>query len=156
MTVVRAKPMRSVGRELFSLALMASVPVAIALVFPYEAMNFRAERGGESRAACAFVTLGEEEERAALASARTAWQVDSRSVRRLRVDLSSGELPSAPVRPVLPSRPQRGEGAASETTYVPNALPPTVAAPAPTVIAPDTAAPAAKPAFSRDELLKID
>ena len=156
MTVVRAKPMRSVGRELVSLALMASVPVAIALVFPYEAMNFRAERGGESRAACAFVTLGEEEERAALASARTAWQVDSRSVRRLRVDLSSGELPLAPVRPVLPSRPQRGEGAASETTYVPNALPPTVAAPAPTVIAPDTAAPAAKPAFSRDELLKID
>lgn len=156
MTVVRAKPMRSVGRELVSLALMASVPVAIALVFPYEAMNFRAERGVEPRAACAFVTLGEEEERAALASARTAWQVDSRSVRHLRVDLTSGDdLPPAPVRPVIAARPPRGACAASGAAYVPNALPPTVAAPAPAVIAPDAAPPAAKPAFSREELLKI-
>ena len=41
MTNVHARPMRSLRREVFALALMASIPVALALVFPYDALGFR-------------------------------------------------------------------------------------------------------------------
>jgi len=136
---------------------MASVPVALALVFPYEAVVFRpSEAAVAPRAACAFVTLEESEEHAALAAARTAWQIDSKSVTRLRLDLSAGDLPPSPTGRVVVRRRERGTSAAAVAEYVPNALPPSVAAPAPVVIAPDSAAPDAKPAFSRAELLKID
>ncbi|MBO6121362.1 MAG: hypothetical protein J6Q49_05820, partial [Kiritimatiellae bacterium] len=74
-----------------------------------------------------------------------------------RTDISSGELPPEPVRPVMPSRPVRGKSAAS-AAYAPNYLPPTVAAEAPGVIAPaaEEGEAEAKKAFSREDLLKID
>ena len=154
MTNVHARPMRSLRHEVFALALMASVPVALALVFPYEAVSFRPSEGsGAPRAVCAFVTLGEDEERAALAAARTAWQVDSKSVAGLRIDLSSGDLPPAPVRTVELRSPVRGESAAA-VPFEPEMLPPTFAAPAPRQIKPDAYTNA--PAFPREELLKID
>ena len=155
MTNVVARPMRSIRHEALALVLMASVPVALALVFPYEALGFRPSRGaGASRATCAFVTLGEAEERAALAVARTAWQVDSKSVARLRLELSSGDLPPAPVRTVDLCRPVRGESSAT-VPFEPDMLPPTFAAPSPRKIEPDIDASADAPAFSRKELLKL-
>lgn len=154
MKKVAAKPMRSIRREVFALALMASVPVALALVFPYDALAFRPARDhGVPRATCAFVTLDEAEERAALAAARTAWQVDSKSVAGLGPDLSSGDLPPAPVRTVELRRPVRGESAAA-VPFEPDMLPPTFAAPAPRKIEQETYID--EPAFPREELLKID
>ena len=153
----RPRPLRSLRHEAISLLEIAVIPVAIAFVFPYEAVGFRAEkRNQESRPPCAFVVLSEEEERVALAAARTSWQVGAKGVKGLRTDISSGELPPVPLRLVMPTRPMRGESAAL-AEYAPNMLPPTVAAPPPAAIAPDAVAdPASKQAFSREELLKID
>lgn len=156
MTAVRARPRRSLRHEIANLAELAIVPVALLLVFPYEAMSFRAEAGSSNvRPACAFVTLNEEEERAALAAARTSWQVDSKNVKRMRVDISSGDLPAEPLRPVFSTRPPRGESAALDAVYVPNALPPTLGAPKAEVIQADADGPVkSPPAFPREEMLK--
>ncbi len=158
MTPLRAKPLRRVRHELFAFALVASVPTALALVFPYEAFSFRVERrADESRARCSFVTLTADEERAALAAARAAWQVDAKGVMGLRADLSTGDLPPEPMRPVIPVRPAEDRGVSGAVQYVPNALPPSVGACAAARIAPEgeQSAPAGT-AFSREELLKID
>ena len=151
----RPRPLRSLKHEAISLLEIAVIPAAIAFVFPYEAVGFRAEkREPESRSSCSFVVLSEEEERVALAAARTSWQVGAKGVRGLRTDISSGELPPAPIRLVMPTRPKRDE-VFTPVEYTPNALPPTVAAPAPATIAPEEAL-EQKRAFSREELLKID
>lgn len=151
------RPLRSLRHEAISLLEIAVVPVAIAFVFPYEAVGFRAEkRDQKSSPSCSFVVLSEEEESVVLAAARTSWQVGSKGVKELRTDISSGELPPVPLRLVMPTRPMRGTCAAP-AEYEPNLLPPTVSAPPPAVIAPDAVAdPALKQAFSREELLKID
>ena len=151
----RPRPLRSLKHEAISLLEIAVIPAAIAFVFPYEAVGFRAEkREPESRSSCSFVVLSEEEERVALAAARTSWQVGAKGVRGLRTDISSGELPPAPIRLVMPTRSKRDE-VFTPVEYTPNALPPTVAAPAPAKIAPEEAL-EQKRAFSREELLKID
>ena len=156
MSGFRTKSLLPLRYEIFSFALVASVPVALAFAFPYEAIGFRAAaRGGAPSAVCALVSLDAEEERAALAAARTAWQVDSTGVRGLRTDLSSGDLPPMPVRPVVPVRLARSLSNA-DVGYAPNALPPTVGAPPPAGIVADAEPSAAKPAFSKEELLKID
>ena len=153
----RPRPLRSLRHEAISLLEVAVIPVAIAFVFPYEAVGFHADkRNQESGPSCAFVVLSEAEERVALAAARTSWQVGAKGVQRLRTDISSGELPPAPIRLVMPTRPKRDEVFAP-VEYTPNALPPTVAAPAPAAIAPEVEQdPDVKRVFSKEELLKID
>ena len=157
MSVWRPRPLRSLRHEAILLFEIAVIPIAIAFVFPYEAVGFRAEkRVQENRSSFAFVVLSEEEERVALAAARTSWQVGAKGVKGLRTDISSGELPPAPIRLVMPTRPKRDEVFAP-MEYMPNALPPTVAAPAPAAIAPEVEPdPDAKRVFSKEELLKID
>ena len=157
MSSAAARSFRRIRHEAFVLALIAAVPLAIVSAFPLEAFSFRARtKGGEVRPSCAFVTLTDEEERAALSTARTSWQVDARGVKRMRVDISTSELPPAPVRPVIAERPPR-RAAIEIPEYVPGALPPTVAAPAAAQIKAEAgASSSAKPAFSREELLKID
>ena len=153
----RPRPLRSLRREAISLLEIAIIPAAIAFVFPYDAVGFRAEKREQgSSPSCSFVVLSEEEERVALAAARTSWQVGAKGVKGLRTDISSGELPPAPIRLVMPTRPKRVEVFAP-VEYTPNTLPPTVAAPAPAAIAPEVEPdPDAKRVFSKEELLKID
>ena len=153
----RPHPLRSLRHEAILLLEIAVIPVAVAFVFPYEAVGFRAEkRERGSRPSFAFVVLSEDEERVALAAARTSWQVGAKGVKGLRTDISSGELPPAPIRLVMPTRPKRVEVFAP-VEYTPNALPPTVAAPAPAAIAPEVEPdPDEKRVFSKEELLKID
>ncbi len=157
MSSVAAKPLRRVRHEIFALSLVAAVPLAIVFAFPLDAFSFRArQKGDDVRPSCAFVTLTDEEERAALSTARTSWQVDARGVKHMRVDISTSDLPPAPVRPVIATRPPR-RAAIEVPEYVPDALPPTVAAPAAVQMKAEAdASPSAKAAFSREELLKID
>ena len=157
MSVWRPNSLRSLRHEVILLFEIAVIPVAIAFVFPYEAVGFRAEkREQQKRPSFAFVVLSDEEERVALAAARTSWQVGAKGVKGLRTDISSGELPPAPIRLVMPTRPKRDEVFAP-VEYMPNALPPTVAAPAPAAIAPEVEPdPDVKRVFSKEELLKID
>ncbi len=157
MSTWRPRPLRSLRHEAISLIEIAVIPAAIAFVFPYEAVGFRAEKHEQgSSPSCSFVVLSEAEERVALAAARTSWQVGAKGVKGLRTDISSGELPPEPIRLVMPTRPKRDEVFAP-VEYMPNALPPSVAAPAPATIAPEAAEETeAKQPFSKEELLKID
>ena len=156
MTKWRPHPLRSLRHEAISLLEISVIPVAIALLFPYNAVGFRAnERESGRRSSCAFVTLTDEEERVALAAARTAWQVDAKGVKWMKPETGPGELPPMPVVFVIPERPVRGTSAAP-AEYTPNSLPPTVAAPPPAVIAPDENMGAeAKQTFSKEDLLKL-
>ena len=153
----RPRPLRSLRHEAISLLELAIIPAAIAFAFPYEAVGFRADVHESGRKpSCAFVILTDEEERVALAAARTAWQVDAKGVKWMKPESGPGELPPMPVVFVIPERPVRGTSAAP-AEYAPNMLPPTVAAPPPAAIAPDAVSDhASKQAFSKEELLKID
>ena len=155
MTAVRARPMRSIRHEIANLVELAIVPVALLFVFPYEAMSFRAEKDVRHvRPVCAFVALNENDEHAALTAARASWQVDSKNVKRLRLDLSAGDLPPEPLIPVFETRPKRGADATPGSEYVPNALPPTLAAPRAAAIPVDADGPVkTPPAFLREEML---
>ena len=152
----RPHPLRSLRHEAISLLEIAVIPVAIAFAFPYDAIGFRAiEHESGRKPSCAFVTLTDEEERVALAAARTAWQVDSKGVKWMKPESGPGELPPMPVVFVIPERPVRGTSAAI-AEYAPNSLPPTVAAPPPAVIAPNENMGAeAKQTFSKEDLLKL-
>ena len=58
----RPRPLRSLRHEAISLLEIAVIPAAIALVFPYEAVGFRAEKHEHaSSSSCSFVVLSEEE-----------------------------------------------------------------------------------------------
>ena len=57
----RPRPLRSLRHEAISLLEIAAIPAAIAFVFPYEAVGFRAdERESGRKPSCAFVTLTDE------------------------------------------------------------------------------------------------
>ena len=152
----RPRPLRSLRHEAISLLEISVIPAAIAFMFPYDAVGFRAnERESGRKPSCAFVTLTDEEERVALAAARTAWQVDSKGVKWMKPESGPGELPPMPVVLVIPERPVRGTSAA-QAEYTPNSLPPTAAAPAPAIIAPEEDIGAeAKHTFSKEDLLKL-
>lgn len=157
MNSVTAKPLKRVKHEIFALALVAAVPLAIIGAFPFDAFFSRpAPNGDEPSLTCAFVTLTEDEERAALSKARTSWQVNALGEKYMHVEIATSELPPAPVRPVVMERPPR-HVIMAVPEYVPDVLPPTVAAPAAEKIKveADTSS-SNKAAFSREELLKID
>lgn len=155
MSAFRARPRRSVRQELVSLALLLAIPVALAIGFPYASIGFRAKpETAASVPHCAFVELSEKQERAALVAARSAWQVDARGVRGMRLELSGGELPPTPMARVLPTR--TADAADRRLPgYVPNLLPPSVGAVAPVRLSASEEEPT-MPAFSREELLQID
>ncbi len=156
MSSLRARPLRRVRHEVVALVMLSVVPIAIALAFPRDLFSFRALPSGDVSPTCAFVNLTAEEEQAALTAARASWQADSRGARHMRVDLSTGDLPPAPVRPVIATRPPQA-CPGSVGGYIPESLPPTVAAGAAEEIKPDKAeASSVKNAFTREELLKID
>ena len=88
--------MRSVGSELAGVMAVLSVPAALAFAFPFSAVGFKARETKPSAAPAAFVRLTPAAEAAALRAAKTSWQVEGGDVRRLRADMSFGELPETP------------------------------------------------------------
>ena len=144
-------------KELYLLFLVAAFPLPIAAVFPFEAIGFSpAERQEARRASCAFVTLGVDEEAAALAAARSAWRSDVGSARRLRVDMAIGELPEDRMPPVMPDAPAFRPAVGDPVAYGGMPLPPSVAAPPPVRIPAEAPVVRSAEAFPREELLKID
>ena len=145
--------MKSLGGELSSLALTLAIPAAAACIFPYGAVKFRAaDPPAPTAPAAAFVTLGPEEESAAMRSAKASWQGSREGAQNIRADLSFGELPQAREPAVLDvgSRTRRPRPAGMEWTAPPCL--PRLAAPPPPPIAPEPPEPE-KPAFPRDEML---
>lgn len=149
--------MRSLSRELMSVLTVVALSVAVVLVFPFDAVGFRPQRAPVSQSAsAAFVSMTAEEQVAAMRSARTAWQVDSVGVRRLRADLSVGELPEDPSTSSLKVGLKPVRVGLQPVGYGLQAYPCTQAAPAAAPIAKPKDEPETRPAFSREELLKLD
>ena len=149
--------MRSVASEILSAAQVFLVPLGIALLFPYEAVRFgsrpQAGNSGEGAALAAFVTLDEAAERNLFRAVRMTWGEES-GASQLRPEVFLAELPEEPPRPMLPiwarSRPPEPPLAACEPLPF---LPSRKASPPQTITA---EAPKEEPAFSKNELLKID
>ncbi len=142
--------------ELASLLTVLSIPLAVALALPVRALGFKPSAEPIRREpVAAFVRLSPKMEAAALKAAKSSWQGAAVGVRRLRADLSFGELPETPNHPVME---------ASERTPPPapqlfeltrgGFLPSQAASPAAKI----NAEPADRPTavFPREELLKME
>lgn len=147
--------MKGIGSELASIMTVLSIPVGIALVFPYEGLGFRASaRETSKQPAVSFVRLSSDEEARAMRAAKTSWQ-NSESVRNRQADIYFSELPEETFPSVMTEKERRHEAELPivERGEVPF-LPSCRAAP-PLRISPDGKREDPS-AFSREELLKID
>ncbi len=150
-----ARPSRTMRHEATFVCLVFAIPAIAAAIFPYGAFSFSpADRPEAEDTAFAFVSLAPAEERAVLASVRSAWHGGSGESASRRADISldlppiEGELRVSPRTPraAAPRGPQ---------PFMPALLPGTVAAERPAAIAADASAPAQGDAFSREELLAL-
>ena len=143
-----------------SAAIVLATIGAVAASFPFDAISFRPRPSKSSRAAfAAFVSLTPAEEAAAMKAAKGAWNAESGGVRHLRAELFSNELPEAESEPAL-GLPDRLARQAPEPVS-PGLSPylPSQAAPSAKAIPAEKAADEggeSSPAFSREELLRID
>jgi hypothetical protein len=143
-------------RKLLSNAAVLALPMAVVAVFPYGALNFKAAAVSQrARPSAAFVTLSEEEELRATAAVKAAWQGDGGGLRLIRADLTVGELPEEPPGAVLEFSHCALRTPESKVPAEAPPFPPSMRAAAPEKIA-SLPVEAARPVFSREELLKID
>ena len=143
-------------RDFWRLAVVLIMPLAIAGVLPYGAVEFAARAPGPAPdASCAFVTLTAEEETLALAEARTAWQVGVEEMSSLHASLAAETLPDEIPEPVMRA-PAAAAAAPGVVGYVQPAVPFTLAAPAPRVISQTPEDPDAQQPFPRRSLLEIE
>lgn len=149
--------MKKLRAELMSILTVLAVTVAVALTFPFGAVGF-SPRPDRSRpqSSAAFVVMTEAEQALAMRSAKTSWQVDAGGVRRLRVDLSVGELPEGPTASSMDIGVRPTRSAVSTVGYHPAAYPLTQAAAPCAGIPKADAEPVRELPFSKAELLKLD
>ena len=159
MSAANVRPRRSMRNELLSLGMVMALPAAVVAVFPKEPFSFvpAPDAPGAGEAACAFVSLGAEEEAAALANARMAWRVGAEGVRSMGFDLMDLEsMQEEPARAVAEVSDRTRPAPPRAPAFDPAPLPPTLAAPPPSKIEPDGAADDDGVAFPRQELLRLD
>ncbi len=158
MSEVLIRPRRPLRQEIYSLAAVLAIPVALICIFPLEVFNIRVCPDKQSpSASCAFVVLSDEEAARALSNARAAWRVDADGVRSLRVDLSVETMPDEPHVTVMHEVEREHFSREQHLQYQANLLPPTQAAQDPLTIKPESLqAPVMQETFSRDDLLKLD
>lgn len=145
--------MKSLGRELSSVAATLAIPAAVACIFPYAAVGFRAHEPAPSANAAAFVSLTADEETAAMRAAKASWQSSREGAMSLRADLSFGELPQVrePALLAVEARTRQPRPEFMEFRAPP--FMPRLAAPPPPPIGSEPPTPNAPP-FPRDELLR--
>ncbi len=143
-----------IRHEILSFSLVVSLPVATALVFPYEAIGFNPRKSAVAETAhAAFVTLGADEEDAAVKAARAPWRVSASEVRS--AELQIGELPERPISAVLGFEDRSSADPVKTFLYELPPYLPSFAARAPQKVAERSAPPKAS-AFSKEELLFVD
>lgn len=150
--------MRRARQEFFSILATLALPLAVVASFPYGAIGFKAEQPpAVERPFAAFVTLTEEEESRATVAVKASWQSGVVAFRRIRADLSVGELPEESHGTVLELSTEALRMPEREIPVDIPPFPPTMAAPSPEKILP-VPAEDGEPfrGFSREELLKID
>ena len=144
---------------ILSVAVVLASVGAVAVVFPYDALSFKPVPAKERKPAfAAFVSLREGEETAAMKAAKSSWNAEAGGVRRLRAELFAAEIPEARNEPALELADRLAM--ISPPPVAPGLSPylPSLAAPPPKSISAEKAdaGDGSAPAFSREELLKID
>ena len=149
--------MKSLQQEILTSVSVLAFPAAIVLSFPSEAVSFRAKPvSPDCAASAAFVTLSPEQERAALAAAKTAWQSDAATRQRQRIRLPLGELPEDAPGPLLDiGAGLRPVDVPEPFGYRPLGWEPSLRSASPARI-PSERPSGPVPAFSREELLKMN
>lgn len=151
----RYRPKRRFRSEVFPLAVIMSLPVALWLVFPSGAIGFKpAAHPCAESVYNAFVSLDVERETELLAAARAAWQSDSSSRRGFRANLLSCGYSDAD-RIVSGVQPSGRPAVDTIETYESDFIPPGFAAEAPAMLESDKES-ASEPAFPKSELLKLN
>ena len=149
--------MRKLRSELMSILTVLAVTVAVALTFPFGAVGFRPRPDrARPRSSAAFVVMSADEQATAMRAAKTSWQVDAGGVRRLRVDLSVGELPEDPAASSMDIGVRPSRSVVPTVGYQPSAYPLTQAAAPCAGISRAEAEPVREPPFPKAELLKLD
>ena len=151
--------MMNLRGNMLSVAAVLTAIVGVAVSFPLDMFSFRpSERSGQNGAFAAFVSLDEAEESAALKAAKSSWNGEGGGVRHLRAELFFSDLPKEESEPVLELADRSAWSLPSPVD--PGLVPymPSLAAPPPEAIPQENAGAVAahEPAFSREELLKID
>jgi len=152
----RFRPYRRLRSELLPLGFAVVAPAFLFAVFPKEALRPLAPAPSVKTPHYAFVVLSEAEERAVLANARAAWQLDRGATQRRRVDLFEAVLPAAAPRPVLDIATRRRVDRGAIGPYVPDVVVQSLVASPPARLPPQKGADAPRAAFSREELLKLN
>lgn len=151
--------MRSWSSELLTVSMVLSVPMGLALVFPHAAFGFKARPdGGYREPFAAFVRLSSEDERTALASAKSAWRSSSAAVVDERFgSLALGTLPAEThaAGPLLSVGDRTSAPPPAFVGFAPPPFLPSAAASPPALIAPEEKT-AEQPVFPREDLLKIN
>lgn len=161
--------------ELIPLFAVFALPLALASVFPFDAVfrpsasesadagfrlagRYGVRHAGTDRApqaSCAFVELTADEEASALAAARAAWQTDRAAIPRKGPEMFAEALPADPRRPVV-GVADRTKTISAPPAYAAAEPPTDFRAPPPAVFPAPDAPTAPPPAFSRADLLKLD
>lgn len=151
------RPKRRIRHEVYSLLAVLAVPLAVAFVFPYQALSWKAQPDvSQSRAPCAFVHLSADERENAIAAARSAIRTTPDQMRSLRADLSMAAVPDEDLSAVSDvsararldyDRPER-----FQTPVFPSSF----AAPPPVRLGRDAKPDAASSAFTRNDMLKFE
>lgn len=150
--------MRSWRSEVLTVSMVMTVPLGIALAFPYRAACFvaRTDRVDSDTAFAAFVKLSGEDEAKALSFAKFSWQNENAASRGKPVDLFVGDLPEDDsASPVLgiDSRPH-GERPAVQESVMPPFRPSRAMGEQKKLPVGERVA--EEPFFSKDELLRLD
>jgi hypothetical protein len=159
MTPRSYRPRRSLRIEALQLLASAALPAAILYVFPYKALAPVAQaraRDEACTAKCAFVTLDQDQERRIVAAAKSAWQVSAEGVRRLRLDMFAEEIPEAALDPVSDIAARTRVLRSPPLPGGEHSPPTDLRAPPPESIKASKEEVRARPAFGRDDMLRID
>jgi len=153
------RPRRSLRIEIGQLAAALALPVAIFYTFPYKALApsaRSAKAAAPRRSSCAFVTLGQDEERRILAASKSAWQVSTEGVRRLRLDMFAEEIPAATLDPVADIAIRTRVGRSAPMPRASAMIPTDMRAPVPDTIAPARGEDSPAMAFPKEDMLRLE
>ena len=144
--------MRRLRHELTMLAIVLTVPLLLALMFPFEAVDFKPSAPvSAKKPVCAFVSVDAAGQAKIFAAAKSAWRLGRGSAGQ-EAAFSLGELPDMPSAAAL--RAAGISAAIRGPEYRDDFLPPSAGAPAPQKLAPSGETP--QVAFSREEMLEMD
>jgi len=154
------RPRRSLRIEIGQLAAALALPAAIFYTFPYKALapsaRAAADAVGPRRSTCAFVTLAQDEEKSVLAASKSAWQISTEGVRRLRLDMFAEEIPEAVIDPVADISIRTRIDRSAPLPEISVMIPTDMRAPQPESIAPAKGEDAPSMAFPKEEMLRLE